>query len=196
MAEWQTLNYDEIPDLTTAFTLTTKAGTDIYDKPPDTHRFDSPIVYKTSTVSEFKSLAVTVEAEWKELYDQGGLIIIVELEHGVRKWIKSGIEYVDGTPMFSVVSKDRWADWSLRPVSQPGDTRARLKFETHEDGALWVYLLDKDGSKRPVREITWWGEFQKDVVIKVGVFCAKPTGQEELQVHFSDLEVGIEGESI
>lgn len=196
MAAWHALNYDQIPDLTTTFTVTTKAGTDIYDKPPNTHRFDSPVVYKDSTVSKFRSLAVTVEAEWKDLYDQGGLIVIVELEHGVRKWIKTGIEFVDGTPMFSVVSKDRWADWSLRPVSRPGDTSARLRLETHEDGALWVYLLNTDGSKSPVREITWWGEFHKDVAIKVGVFCAKPKGQDELTVHFSDLEVGIEGESI
>lgn len=80
-------------------------------------------------------------ADWKTLFDQGGLCLILpeapkerqeeeeeevaeeeekgkgarggrEKERG-RRWIKTGVEFFKGAAHVSAVACDRWADWSL-----------------------------------------------------------------------------------
>ena len=115
MSKWQALSYGKpVPDVTRkTFEISCPKGTDIFDKPPSTHRFDAPVIYTTTTVRMFKSAAVTVKGDWTYQYDQGGLCLFIDLKDGTRRWLKTGIEFVDGAPRVSVVTKDRWADWSL-----------------------------------------------------------------------------------
>lgn len=114
----------------------------------------------------------------------------MDLKDGTRKWMKTGIEMLDGQPMVSVVTKDRWADWSLRPLLDPESKTARLHIETHADKSLWVFLLGENGKKHPVREVTWWGELDQHTEVKVGPAAAKPSKEGgDLVVSFSDLQL-------
>lgn len=191
MSDWKSINYDQpIPDLKQPFSIICPKGTDIYDKPPSTHRFDAPVIYTSTTVGNFKSATVTIKADWQYKYDQGGFCIIVNLKDGTRKWLKTGIEFVGGTPLISVVTKDRWADWSLRPLLDPESRAGTIHVEIVEDRALWVYILGSDGHKHPVREVTWWAEFDADTQVQIGPAAAKPSTEGgDLTVNFSDFKL-------
>ncbi|KAK5945771.1 hypothetical protein PMZ80_002979 [Knufia obscura] len=193
MATWQSMNYDRpTPDVSKDFTITCPKGTDIYDKPPNTHRFDAPVIYTTTTASKFKSASVTIQADWTCKYDQGGLCLVMNLKDGTRKWVKTGVEFLDGIPLISVVTKDRWADWSLRPLLNPKSKSARVRIENTGDGNLWAYVVGEDGKKHPVREVTWWGELEADTEILIGPAAAKPSTEGgNLEVSFSDFELNL-----
>lgn len=94
----------DIPDLSKPFALTTGPGTDVWDKPPSTHSFNAPIVYQTTTVGQFKRARVTVSADWKDKYDQGGLVLVISPESESRQWVKSGIEQEQGRPNLGTVA--------------------------------------------------------------------------------------------
>lgn len=97
-------------ELPTDFTISAEAKTDLWEKPPSTHSFNCPILYQEIKLSSFKKARVAVTAHWKELYEQGGLCIIIHKADGSRKWIKTGIEFVEDAPHISTVVTDRWSD--------------------------------------------------------------------------------------
>lgn len=49
-----------------------------------------------------------VESDFKELYDQAGLMIYLDEKH----WIKTGIEYNDEQPMIGSVVTNEVSDWA------------------------------------------------------------------------------------
>ena len=59
-----------------SYNLTTQAGTDIWRKPPAHVAFNAPISYRELPLGKLKVAKVTVKAEWKTLYEQGGLILV------------------------------------------------------------------------------------------------------------------------
>lgn len=190
MASYSSINYNHpIPDVQKPFSIICPTNTDIYDTPPDTHRFNAPIVFTKTTVEAFKSVAITISADWQQKYDQGGLVVIIRNKDGTKKWIKTGIEFLEGVPWISVVTKDRWADWSLRPLPKSGAKSGRIQIES-EGNNLWVYVIDEDGKKLPTREVTWWGEFDPSVELEVGIAAAKPSTEGgDLTVNFTDYEL-------
>ena len=43
------------------------------------------------------------------------------------------------------------------------------------DTSLWIYHVDKDGVKKPLREVTWlFHDLDEETKCWVGAFCAKP----------------------
>ena len=174
--------------LATNFTITAEAITDLWEKPPSTHSFSSPILYREMKLSSFKKARVAVTAEWKELYDQGGLCIVINKVNGSRKWVKAGIEFVEKAPHISTVATDRWSDWSLRPMPSEGSLSATIEMARGKDESLWIYL--SEGMQRsPIREITWVFEDDDQDECWVGVYAAKPTGSGDLEVSFSHLVI-------
>ncbi|KAI1213391.1 uncharacterized protein F4807DRAFT_410936 [Annulohypoxylon truncatum] len=147
----------------TPFSLEAPPGTDIWRKPPGTNVFSAPV---TNTVSgllkKFQSARVTFWADWTERYDQAGLLLVPRrlADAAVsppEKWIKTGIEFYFGQPQLSTVGCDRWADWSVAPLTlkeneiEPGKVGG-VTIEVVREGdelgkSLWVYrvVLDKDG---------------------------------------------------
>ena len=182
--------------LPTDFTIRAQSDTDLWDKPPSTHSFSCPILYQTISTSTFKKARVAVSADWKDKYDQGGLVLVRGKGNGKDvenpKWVKVGVEFFEGAPHISVVARDNWSDWSLRPMRAEGSVGATIELSKEKDGALWVYLLE--GVQRsPLREITWFFEGAESESCWVGVYAAKPskTGS-ELEVSFSHLVVDTE----
>lgn len=175
-------------ELPTDFTISAKAETDLWEKPPSTHSFNCPILYQSIQLSSFKKARVAVSADWKDLYDQGGLCIIINKTDGSRKWVKTGIEYVEDAAHISTVATDRWSDMSLRPMPSLGGTGATIEMCKGKDGSLWVYLVE--GVKRsPLRDVTWFFEGDDAEDCWVGVYAAKPSGSGDLEVAFSHLVI-------
>ncbi|KAB8338838.1 hypothetical protein FH972_021782 [Carpinus fangiana] len=197
------------PDLSAgSFTITAPPNCDTWRSPPSANRFTAPIAYQALPLSQFASATVTISAPWKTLYDQGGLILVLpataEAAHDApgttsRRWIKAGIEFVDGKPMFSVVATDRWSDWSLVPLSASsiaaaGGAQVTVTFRRdggHGPGPakLWVYLGDAEGGEQRVRKIPWVFEGE-DGEAWIGAYAAKPNhdeggGDAGIEVSFS-----------
>ncbi|KIV81717.1 hypothetical protein PV11_03880 [Exophiala sideris] len=181
----------EIPNLSGSFDITCPPSTDIWDKPPSTHSFNAPIIYKTTTKDALKSAKVTVSASWKDKYDQGGLCLVIKSSDIVR-WVKTGIEFVNEQANVSTVAKDNWSDWSLRPLLSESSNEATIEIESASDGSLWVWLLGSSGQRSPLREVTWWGDLAGHTECQIGVYAAKPAPHGEkgdLVVHFDGLDI-------
>ena len=190
---YQSLNYKgKVPDLSEPFEIVCPSSSDVWYKPPSLKRLDAPIIYTTTTVKSFKSVRVKVDGKWKQKYDQGGLVFVINSPDGTRRWIKTGIENLNNEPHISVVATDRWSDWSLRPNLVAGSTSVTVQIESGGEGTLWVYAIGADERKHPLREITWWGELDQDAECWVGVSAAKPSeDKEDLLVKFSDFAVEL-----
>ena len=102
------------------------------------------------------------------------------------KWFKIGIEYFNGKPALSVVSCDRFSDWSLCPLPMLGATHATIEAERVET-TLWIYFVF-NGEKRALREVKWafLEDREADAEMWVGAYAAKPTPETD------DAETGIE----
>ncbi|CAF9907832.1 MAG: hypothetical protein GOMPHAMPRED_005998 [Gomphillus americanus] len=193
MTDWQVLNASPstLPsDLSKPFTLTTPANTDLWrsDEHKDAH--NAPAFYRVIKTSSFKRLAVTISANWTDLYDQGGILLLwpnttnaAEANAPKQKWIKAGIEMVGGQAQFSCVVCDRFSDWSLHPL----EGKQRIE-AVREGDALWILA----GGKR-IREpkFAFIEERKGDAEMWIGVTAAKPSKEGELQVRFEDLEIEV-----
>ncbi len=179
------------PDpLPTEFTITTPPSTDIWIKPPSTHRFNAPILHRTVPLQSFLKARVAVSAAWTDLYDQGGLILVVPQKDGTTHYIKTGVEFYKGTPMASTVTAtERGADWSLLPIPGGGSSLT-VEMVREDDGSLWVYIIE--GVRRlPVREVTWiLADSENKGDCWVGAYAAKPAEKgEKLDVTFAHLVI-------
>jgi uncharacterized protein len=184
------------------FTLRASAPTDIWRKPPNLDVFDAPIIYKSFPISAFKRVRVSATGDWKTLYDQGGLVLVLPPSKSGhrRRWVKTGIEFYNGKPRMSVVSADRWADWSLLPLSaedeQAGHMTVEMEREQEPDGSwgsvLRIWLVGKDRAKVLIREVTWvFHDLEENEEMWVGTYAAKPTKdeREELVVDLQDFSI-------
>jgi uncharacterized protein len=68
----------------------------------------------------------TVSGDYRELYDQAGLMLRVDERH----WIKAGIELVGGRRTLSVVVTRERSDWSTVPAFEAPDP-VRLRLSRH-----------------------------------------------------------------
>jgi regulation of enolase protein 1 (concanavalin A-like superfamily) len=170
------------------FSIKAGPSTDVWEKPPSTKSFNAPILYRAIPLKYFKRARVSITANWKTLYDQGGLILVIHKSDGERKWIKTGIEFTHGKAHLSTVVKDRWADWSLLPVPSGGGA-ATIEVARESDGSLWIYLVEGI-SRAPIREVTWVFEDEASAECWIGPYVAKPAKDgDDLVVDFRHLIV-------
>ena len=127
-------------------------------------------------------------------------MILPQKDQRPTKWVKTGIEMYNGLPNVSTVACDRWADWSLVPLT--GTTTATVEMEREvKDGeltsTLWIYMVDGE-ERRPLREVSWIFESAEGDAgtddCWVGIYAAKPTKDEDdkshhLQVVFNHVDV-------
>jgi regulation of enolase protein 1 (concanavalin A-like superfamily) len=118
---------------------------------------------------------VRINADFRELYDQAGLMVRLD----ERTWIKAGIEFNDGDPMISSVLTEDRSDWA--PGSFSGDPRDFWLRATVADGVLRLQY-STDGVKWPLLRLA---PFPVADAYEVGPFCCTPQ-REGLQVRFSE----------
>lgn len=117
---------------------------------------------------------MTFWAPWTERYDQAGLLLVPRRATSApptgteapEKWLKTGIEYYHEQPQLSTVGCDRWADWSIGPLTRPVDPAAGVTLEAVREGdengkSVWIYQLVLDAATGEVverlalREVCW-----------------------------------------
>lgn len=121
---------------------------------------------------------VRVHANFKDLYDQAGLMVHID----EKTWIKVGAEFSDGQPMFSTVLTNGKSDWSVMPAP------------AYKDG-FWIRITVSDGVVRAqysVDKKSWpmlrLAPFPDAAEYAVGPMCCTPKGQ-GLDVKFSEFEL-------
>ncbi|PHH92908.1 hypothetical protein CDD83_3739 [Cordyceps sp. RAO-2017] len=185
------------------FTISAEANTDIWKKPPSRDDFNAP--YQTHSkrpVSSFRAATLTFTATYSQQYDQAGILLLFRnpssssSSSAPAKWIKAGIEVLDGTPRLSTVGCDNWADWSVAPAPDPAAVLAgrrpiTLRLEARSS-SLWVYHLG-DGDRHPLRELCWpFGEPAADGwELEVAAVVARPAKEApgRLEAIFADFDV-------
>ncbi|KAI1373397.1 hypothetical protein F4677DRAFT_429518 [Hypoxylon crocopeplum] len=200
-----------------AFVLEAAPGTDIWRKPPTTNIWNAPISRTSSgLLKKFQSARVTFWADWTERYDQAGLLLVPKRLSSAavsppEKWIKTGVEFYFGRPQLSTVGCDRYADWSVAPLTltaneaDPAEVDGvtiEVVREGDEHGkSFWVYrlVLDAEGGvveKIPLREICWVLADEDEAggeewLLDVSPFVARPEkmATESLKVNFKTFEV-------
>ncbi|CAA7261053.1 unnamed protein product [Cyclocybe aegerita] len=189
-------------------TINAPPKTDLWRKPPHIDVDNIPTIFlpKSIDLNKFRSANVTVSGEWNTLYDQGGLVLYIFGE-GLKKWVKTGIEFVFGKPFVGTVATARASDWSLVPLSESagGKVTVHVERETKDDErleSLWVYVIGENGETLGVREVTW--VFGPDVIdcdnptseertMLVGVYGARPTVPEGEGRENEELVVKLDG---
>ena len=213
------ISQDEpLPDVPTTMnypplTIHAAPKTDLWRKPPHTDVDNAPIILVSTPIDlhRFHSARVTVSGDWNTLYDQGGLALFIP-DEDMKKWVKTGIEYVWGKPFVGTVATSRWSDWSLVPLPESANGKVTIQVERETKGderveSLWIYIINEQGEKLGIREITWW--FRHDIAgggeaseaprsLLIGVYGARPTvpegagrEKEELVVKFEGFEVKL-----
>ena len=85
-----------------------------------------------------------VQGEFRELYDQAGIMVRIDAQH----WIKAGIEFSDGHAMLGSVLTDGRSDWATADYGHDAsDFRIRatvangvLRLQASADGKLWPLM--------------------------------------------------------
>lgn len=109
---------------------------------------------------------VKVSGQYKELYDQAGLM--VRLDEAC--WLKCGIEFVEGVQQVSAVVTRDYSDWSIVPMP-------------HNPSSIWMRVTRRG----PALELHYCLEGEKYTMLRmayltpvetvsVGVMCASPNG--------------------
>ncbi|KAL9106193.1 MAG: hypothetical protein Q9227_008726, partial [Pyrenula ochraceoflavens] len=168
--------------------------------------FGSSSSFNIGPLQAFTSASVSFSFEWKERYDQAGLLLSLRKgpspDHSKppQRWIKAGVEFYNGSPMLSTVACQDWADWSVTPhhsrTATPKDTWTTIlvQREADENGiSLWFYLVLDNGDKVPLREVTWvFGDEPESWELEVLAMAARPAtgeGLGHLEVEMKNMDV-------
>ncbi|HYY28543.1 MAG TPA: DUF1349 domain-containing protein [Chthoniobacterales bacterium] len=137
---------------------------------------DNGHFYHEQRVGDF-TVQVRIEAEYKALYDQAGVMIRLD----PANWIKTGIEYTDGLPHFSAVVTRDFSDWSVLPADSAGPVWLRL---TKLGSAIRIHY-SLDGLSFPMLRLAYFPEATRT---QVGLMCCSPE-REGFEVEFSDFHI-------
>jgi regulation of enolase protein 1 (concanavalin A-like superfamily) len=145
--------------------ITTDAKTDYWRKTHYGFIRDNGHFYYQAVTGNFLA-QVKLIGQYRDLYDQGGLMVRVD----ETTWIKCGIEYVEGVQQASAVVTRDFSDWSVSPLSQnPSSIWLRVKGELP---AVEVsYSLD--GHNFTLLRLAYLAEVAQ---VQVGVMACSPDG--------------------
>jgi regulation of enolase protein 1 (concanavalin A-like superfamily) len=113
---------------------------------------------------------VEVDADYRDRYDQAGLMVRSDAEH----WLKAGIE-LDGTFHVSTVVTHGRSDWSVVPLADRPE-RLQLRVTRSGDALTVEYALgpaDGEVVAWQLHRLAW---FPPQVPVLVGPMAAAPDG--------------------
>lgn len=146
-------------------TVTTGPKTDFWRKTHYGFINDNGHFYYQVVAGDFRA-EVQVMGDYRELYDQAGLMLRIDSEY----WIKTGIEFFDGFQHASAVVTRDFSDWSVVRLPEPPE-RLFLRLERQKEAVNIFYSLD--GAAYGLLRSAY---LPPTVSIQVGVMCCSPTG--------------------
>lgn len=126
---------------------------------------DAPFLY-TTYGGEFE-VKVKISADYKERFDQSGLMLRIDVEN----YIKTGIEFVDGKYNISTVVTHKTSDWSVIVLDKPVSF-IWIKAIRRLDAVEVFYSFD---DKNYVMMRNAW--LQDNTPVMVGLMAASPDGK-------------------
>lgn len=117
--------------------LSTGDRTDFWQETFYGFRRDNGHAYLKPVAGDF-TIEASVRGNYRELYDQAGLMLRIDERH----WIKTGIELTDRMMHFSVVVTREVSDWSVIPLpdATPDDALS-VRLTRHGDAVRVQYSL-------------------------------------------------------
>lgn len=109
---------------------------------------------------------VKVSGQYKDLYDQAGLMVRLD----ERNWLKCGIEFVNGIQQISAVITRDYSDWSVMPLPQ---NPAAIWIRVHRRGTAVEVEYSLGGIEYIMLRL---GYLTPVASLNVGVMCASPEG--------------------
>lgn len=137
---------------------------------------DAPFLY-TMRGGEFE-VKVKISGEYKERFDQAGLMIRIDKEN----YIKTGIEFVDGKYNLSTVVTHTTSDWSVIELDKPVEF-VWIKAVRRLDAVEIFYSFD---DKHYTMMRNCW--LQDNTPVMVGMMAACPDGK-GFKATFSDFKI-------
>lgn len=211
---WKVINTPLPPpspaELSHGFTIHAPSSSDLWETPTTAPVFTSPMIYQSIPFGSFRRARVTITADLKDLYAQGGLALIIHRPDAARAWVKAGVEFMDGEQRVCVVGRDRLPDASLGTLVTTGsgsgsdadanaaEAEVTIEMVREETGLAVFEILAGDGSgpwkRKVIREMAWVFSGSGDEECWVGAYAAKPVGDAkdpDIVVRFRDLVVEV-----
>ncbi|PWJ44215.1 DUF1349 domain-containing protein [Sediminitomix flava] len=137
---------------------------------------DGPFYYTTKG-GEFE-VSVKAVGDYQTRYDQMGLMLRID----ENRWIKTGIEYVDGVYNFSTVVTDKYSNWSVVKLTEKPEA-VWIKAVRKLDAVEIFYSLD--GKEYQLSNLV---HLDENTPVMVGMMAASPDGN-GFKASFEDFEV-------
>jgi regulation of enolase protein 1 (concanavalin A-like superfamily) len=146
-------------------TVTTAPKSDFWRKTHYGFIRDSGHFFYREVRGDFE-VRLRVNGQYRELYDQAGLMLRVDEEN----WIKTGIEFFDNHQHASAVVTRDFSDWSV--VRLPGGPASLWLRITRKAEAVEIFY-SLDGQEYTLLRLAY---LVPAVVTQVGPMCASPDG--------------------
>jgi regulation of enolase protein 1 (concanavalin A-like superfamily) len=158
-------------------TVTADAGTDFWRTTHYGFVRDTGHLYGEQLGGDF-DLSVLVRGAYAAQYDQAGVMVRID----ERRWLKTGIEFVDGQIRFSTVVTLDYSSWAVAGLP-PGLTELELVLARRGDAVEVRYRADAG----PV-ELAAVAYLPPREAALAGPMCAAPEGG-GFEVAFRDLRI-------
>ena len=140
-----------------------------YYDPPFVKNDGVTLTYKVPVGTNTWSLEVHFGLEARNQFDQAGIIVQIDSE----RWMKTGIEYVDGVPRMGAVVTNNYSDWSTQPWK--GET-SRFKIRVSRiRHSLVAEYLDDDNQWNFMRITRLTDMEAPDTIVSAGAYTCAPT---------------------
>jgi uncharacterized protein len=115
---------------------------------------------------------------YRELYDQGGLMIRID----EKNWIKTGIEFVNEVQNLSAVVTREFSDWS---VVQRNDNPSEVWFTLTRKNDFVEIKYSFNNQDFSMLRLAY---FPPNVPVQIGMMCAAPDGK-GFSIEFDNFEI-------
>ncbi len=129
---------------------------------------------------------VVFTAALRHQFDQAGVFV----RAGPTRWVKAGVELVDGVTQVGAVVTDEWSDWSMAPASELLGQRVRVRV-SWSSRSLTI-RAGLDGQDLSLVRVA---PFAPSGPVAAGPFTCAPTA-ESLEVTFHEWSVGPADQSL
>ena len=112
------------------------------------------------------AVEVTFRVDYDAQFDQAGVLVWADARH----WVKTGVEFVDGTPQLGAVVTHEQSDWSSAPVPTWAGALVTLRVSRSGD-ALTIRARREHEAWQMVRLAPW----PPELAARAGPYVCAPT---------------------